>query len=181
MKKIVFLFLIAVSTINLNAQFTTSVGTSFTFYRLTTDEFAYLTPTVDMNLEVGYYFKNGKGIMSGVYAQNRFFDKENQRIITKIVQIPLLFSNTFKFKDVPFGITNSMGYVLTVPYDTKTSQNTSYDIGLIHGLYANYTFDAWIKDHTKFYCGIDASLDLLNENDIKFYKAGIIMGMKVLF
>jgi hypothetical protein len=180
MKKIFVLFVIVLFFLKMNAQVSYNFGFSFSNYGQTNSEFVYVNPAVDGYIELGYYLRNNFGIVSGVHSNNRFFDVNNQRIISKNIQIPLLLSRTKKIENTPFGLTSYLGYILTIPYETKTSQNISYDMGVIHGLYARNTVDLWIKG-MKMYSGVDFSIDLMNENDIKFYKIGIIMGCNIFF
>ena len=178
MKKVLILFLFIATSAIMNAQVSYNFGASFTNFARTNSEFMYLNSGVDGYIELGYYFNNNYGIFSGVHSNNRFFDIDNQRITSTNFQIPFLISKTKKFDNTSYGLTSYIGYIITIPYDTKTDQNISYDMGLIHGLYARYTVDLWIKG-AKFYSGVDFSLDLYNENDIKFYEMGIVMGATI--
>lgn len=180
MRKIILIFIALVfAFLNIKSQFYVGAETSFDRYKLTEIEASYLTPGLSANAKIGYYFKNQLGIISGFSTQNRFFDLDNDRIFSKYLQIPLLFSQNIKFREVPFGISISGGYLLTVPYATKTLQNNSYDIGYIHGVNFYYVFNSYVNEKTQFYCGLQASYDFINENDIKFHSSGIILGMRV--
>jgi len=180
MKKILLFVLVVVFTLSVNAQISYNLGFSFTNFERTNQEFIKMKPAVDAYLELGYLFNNNYGINTGAHSNYRYFDFENEIILSSNVQIPLLLSKTQKINNTSFGVTSTMGYILTVPLKTTTTQNISYDIGLIHGLYTRYTVDL-LLNKKKFYSGVDLAYDFYNENNIKFFEIGIVIGVNLYF
>ncbi|MBN2891829.1 MAG: hypothetical protein JXL97_08180 [Bacteroidales bacterium] len=178
MKKIIIISVCVIFASTLKAQFNYSLATSLNFYRLTTTNPVYLAPEINVNLQLGYYLSNTWGISSGAFISNRYFDIENERITSKNIQIPLLVSKYIKIENTPFGLTSSIGYLLSVPFDSKSSLSNTYDIGLIHGGYFSIFMDNWVNENVAFFGGVNGSYDFMNKNNIKFWSYGITLGFK---
>ena len=180
MKKI---FLIITITLTfgtiLNAQLNYNFGFSFSSYVPVNEEAAYLRPSIEPNLGISYYFSKKIGITTNLFFQKRYIDIDAKRILSDNFQIPIMITMTKKRDDFPIGLSTSFGYALTIPTKGKIVGGSNYDIGLIHGVYGNYSLDAWLNENMKFYISFGGGLDLQNKNNIKFIKGGILLGINV--
>ena len=180
MKKILFISIIVFSVISVKGQLVYSLGFSYDNYYLLDDNII-TKPTTKPSIGLAYYFKNHFGLKTGVYSTNRYFDYNTETIFTENYQIPILLSNYKKNDKYPFGYAVSLGYMLTVPFESKNSGGNNFDMGLSHSAHISFIFDGKINDFANVFIGFESNFDFLNKNDIKFYEQGITVGVSFLF
>ncbi len=181
MKKVIFILILISVALLTRAQISTGVGITFTKYRLTNGSNYNINQGVKFNLDLAYYFSENKGITTGLQSEPVSFTKEQITYTSDIFRIPLLYSTVNNFENTPFSFKTSGGYLLSVPFNSKTIGNVQNDIGIIHGVYVKSVLEAIVNPKARYYFGLEASYDFFNENNIKFIQVGMVCGLRVVF